>query len=150
VQIAASTGFSTIVDQVIVDGTDFAPRMMQPQYATAKRLYWRVAAVDEGGNIGGWATAALRAPLPLRVGISGRLHRGHRAALRVRVTDRHGHRLYGAHVRVTGPGMTAVDHMTSRRGTATLRLRPRAKGSVTVKVSLRGYITQRIAVRVRR
>jgi hypothetical protein len=149
VQISSSDSFSTLIDQATVDGTGFAPHMNQPQYAVPGRLYWRVAAVDEGNNTGGWATAPLRSPLGLRVYVSGRLRHRHAGRLRVTVTDGRGYALQGASVTAAGKGLGRRTARTGRRGVATLRLRPRARGVVSVRVSRRGYVTRNVTVRVR-
>jgi hypothetical protein len=52
-------------------------------------------------------------------------------------------------VRASGARIKALTRSTSRGGMATLRVRPRARGAVTVRVSLRGYVTRRVRVRVR-
>jgi hypothetical protein len=149
VQISSSDSFSTLIDQATVDGTSFAPHMNQPQYAVPGKLYWRVAVVDEGNNTGGWASAPLRSPLPLRAYVSGTLRHRHTGRLRVTVTDARGYALAHASVTATGQGVARRTARTGRRGTATLRLRPRSRGVVTVRVSLRGYVSWTVTVRVR-
>jgi hypothetical protein len=150
VQISTSDSFSTIVDQATVDGTSFAPHMNQPQYAGAGRLYWRVAVVDEGNNTGGWAMAALRSPLSLRVRVSGKLRHRHTGRLRVTVTTTGGNALAAAHVTASGKSLRRRrTASTGPRGTATLRLRPRSRGAVTLRVARRGYATRTLRIRVR-
>jgi hypothetical protein len=149
VQISTSDSFSSVIEQATIDGTSFAPRMAQPQYAVPGPLYWRVAVVDEGGNTGGWAMAPLRSPLALKVSVAGKLRHGRAGTLRVQVTNVRGRKLKGARVKVSGKGITTRTRQTGVRGTATLRLRPRSKGSVVVQVSLRGYTTRKLSLRVR-
>jgi hypothetical protein len=149
VQISTSDSFSTVVDQATIDGTSFAPRMTQPAYAVPGPLYWRVAVLDEGGNAGGWAMAPLRSPLPLRVRVTGKLRHGRTGTLRVKVTDTRGRALNGAAVKTSGKGVTTRTRRTGRRGTATVRLRPRSKDRVAIEVSLRSYTTRTLSLRVR-
>ena len=149
VQISTSDSFSTIINQATVDGTSFAPRMTQPQYAVPGPIYWRVAVLDEGGNTGGWAMTPLRKPLTLNVHVSGGLRHGRTGALRVRVTTTRGRALKGAQVTASGKGLTSRSRRTGTRGTATLRVRPRSKGVLVVRIALRGYTTRTISVRVR-
>jgi hypothetical protein len=149
VQISTSDSFAMLIDQATVDGASFAPHMTQPQFAGKGPLYWRVAAVDEGGNAGGWAMAPLRKPQSLRVKIRGALRHGRMGTLRVTVTDGRGRALNGAAVKASGKGLTASSRRTGRRGTTTLRLRPRSSGSLNLRVSLRSYTTRTVSVRVR-
>ena len=149
VQVSTSDSFATIIDDARVDGTSFAPRMTQAQYAGHGPLYWRVATLDEGGNAGGWAMAPLRRPLALRVRVSGTLRPGRTGTLRVRVTNARGRALKGAKVKASGNGLTTRSRQTGSRGMATLRLRPRSKGTVVLRVSLRGYTTRTRSLRVR-
>jgi hypothetical protein len=60
VQISTSDGFSKILEQTLTDNTSYAPKMSSPLFRKSKRLYWRVAVVDEGSNSGGFATSRLR------------------------------------------------------------------------------------------
>jgi hypothetical protein len=149
VQISTSDSFATLLDQATVDGASFAPHMTQPQYAAPGPLYWRVAALDEGGNLGGWAMAPLRKPQPLRVKVRGALRHGRAGTLRVTVTDTRGHALKGAAVRASGKGVSARSRRTGSRGTATLRVHAQSKGRVTLAVSLRSYTTRTLSIRVR-
>lgn len=149
VQISTSDSFATLVDQAIVDGTSFAPHMTQPQWAQPGALYWRVATVDEGGNLSGWSRAILRQPLPMTVSYSGALRRGRTGTLRFRVRDRNARGLGGVTVRATATGMKAKGSRTGRSGTAVLRLRPSRKGAVKVVVSSPGYRTRTLSIRVR-
>jgi hypothetical protein len=149
VQISTSDSFATIIDEARVDGTSFAPHMTQPQYAAPGPLYWRVATLDEGGNAGGWAMAPIRSAQPLRVRLRGTLRRGRTGTLRVKVTDTRGRALNGAAVKTSGKGVTTRTRRTGRRGTATVRLRPRSKDRVAIEVSLRSYTTRTLSLRVR-
>jgi hypothetical protein len=60
VQISTSDGFSKILEQTVTDNTSYAPKMSNPMFRSRKKLFWRVAVVDEGSNSGGYATRRLR------------------------------------------------------------------------------------------
>ena len=64
--------------------------MVNAAFRSNAQLYWRVATVDEGNNVGGWATTSLSKPKKLRVRLRGGARRGHRGAVRVTVTDSRG------------------------------------------------------------
>jgi hypothetical protein len=149
VQIGTTDSFSRIVEQVTTDNTAWAPRMTDAAFAGSTDLYWRVAAVDEGGNVGGWATSPLRNAPRARIRVRGSLRRGRSRAVRVTVTGRGGRRLKGAIVRVRGAGVTAPPRRTNRRGSVRLRLRPRSAGRVRFSAEKTGYAPARVRVRVR-
>jgi hypothetical protein len=149
VQFSDSDSFATILEQANTDHTSFAPKMASPVFAQRGALYWRVAALDEGGNAGGWAEAPLTTPKKLRVRVRGVTRRNHRGIVRVTVTDSRGHRL--AHVRVTlsGAGVTAKPRTTGRSGTVAFRIRPSKKGTLTFRAEARQYRAAASRVRVR-
>ena len=64
--------------------------MVNPAFRSKATLYWRVATVDEGNNLGGWATSSLSKPKKLRLRLRGRAHKGHRGAVSVTVTNSRG------------------------------------------------------------
>jgi hypothetical protein len=148
-QISDSDSFSRVVEQVTTSNTSFAPRMTSVVYRSAPRLYWRVAVLDEGNNVGGWAAAPLRNQPLARLTVSGTLHAGRTAPLRVTVTDAGGRPLARAMVRAKGAGVSERPHRTDRRGRVTLRLRPHQRGRVRLSAAKRGYAPGRATVRVR-
>lgn len=149
VQIGTTDSFSRIVEQTTTDNTSWAPRMTDPAFAGAEQLYWRVAAVDEGGNVGGWATNPLRSAPRARIRLKGRLRYGRASVVRATVTGRKGRRLKGAIVRVQGAGVTSMPRKTNRFGVVRLRLTPRARGTVRFSAEKVGYSPARGKLRVR-
>jgi hypothetical protein len=145
VEIAPDDSFSTILERATTANTSYAPRMTSLGFANAASLYWRVAAVDEGNNIGGWATTAIRNAKAMRVKLS---KRGRRAVL-VRVKDGKKRAVRRALVRVTGRGMTTVRKRTGKRGRVTVKLRGAKRGTVLVHVEKRGYAPKDVKYRVR-
>jgi hypothetical protein len=149
VQIATNDSFSTIVEQVSTSNTNYAPRLMSLAYRSAPRLYWRVAVSDEGGHLGGWATARLRNQRLAHMRVRGSLRAGRRGRVRVRVTGAGGRPLAGAVVRASGAGVSSRPRRTNGRGTVVLRLQPLARGHVSLSAAKGGYFPARATVRVR-
>jgi hypothetical protein len=149
VQVSASDSFANIVEQTTTSNTNWAPRMGRKEYRSGVKLYWRVATMDEGNNLGGWATTSLSKPKKLRVRLSGGARRGHRGAVRVTVTDSRGRRLSRIRITVKGAGVKAKPHRTNRRGATVFRIRPRKKGSLRFRAEARGYATAAVRLSVR-
>lgn len=58
-QVSTTDGFSTTVDSHRTDNTSWAPYNVNLSSARNRgRLYWRVAAIDQGGNVGAFATGS--------------------------------------------------------------------------------------------
>lgn len=59
VEVSPTDGFSTTVDTHRTDNTSWAPFNVNLSSARNRgRLYWRVAAIDQGGNVGAFATGS--------------------------------------------------------------------------------------------
>jgi hypothetical protein len=144
VEIAPDDSFSTILERATTANTSYAPRMTSPGFAGSPSLYWRVAAVDEGNNIGGWATTAIRNAKVMRVKLS---KRGRTVLVRVR--DGKKRAVKRALVRVTARGMTTVRKRTGRRGTVKVALRKAKRGTVLFHVEKRGYTPKDVKLRMR-
>jgi hypothetical protein len=123
--------------------------MLRPEYTAGKNLYWRVAVVDEGNNLGGWATRSLRKAPVAHISLKGRLRANRAGRVRVTVTGRLGRRLKGATVRVQGAGITMQPRRTNRRGAVSLRLTPRSRGVVQFSADKAGYSPARAKLRAR-
>jgi hypothetical protein len=148
VQISTSDSFSRIVEQATTDNPNYAPRMNDASFSSGVPLWWRVAVLDEGLAMGGWATSPLVKPKPMRVRVSGRLRVGRSARVRVTVTDGGGRRLGGVRVSVEGAPLIRP-RSTSRRGTASFRVKAPRRGTVTFRAQKRGYATTAVQLRVR-
>jgi hypothetical protein len=148
VQVSATDSFTAILEQVDTSNTSYAPKFGAPASRAGTRLYWRVAVLDEGNNVGGYATSPLVSPRPVRVRVRGRLRTGRRGRVRVTVTSQ-GRKVSKALVRVTAPAVHVRARRTNRRGVATFRLRPVVRGKVTFQVEKRGYAVGRGKLRVR-
>jgi hypothetical protein len=147
VQISTTDSFSTVIEQATTDHTSWAPKMTHPAFRSGEPLYWRVAVVDEGNNVGGFATTALRAPKPLHMKVRGKLRRGHGTTVAITLTSA-GKRISGATVSAAGPVRPAKAR-SGKRGTVRLRVRATSKGFVRFTATKRGYATATAALRVR-
>ena len=144
VELAPDDSFSTILERTTTANTSYAPKLISPGYARAASLFWRVATVDEGNNLGGWATTAIRNAKAMRVKLSKRGR-----AVVVRVKDGKKRAVKGALVRVTGRGMSTVRKRTGRRGSVKVGLRNVTGGTVLVHVEKRGYTPKDVKLRMR-
>jgi protein-S-isoprenylcysteine O-methyltransferase Ste14 len=150
VQISARPDFAVLVEDVTTDNTNYAPLLMHGAYAGSAPLYWRVAAVDEGRNVGDWSPTQ-------RIGVVKRLllrARGAPKRKRVRkitITVRgEGNRpVAGATVQLSGAGARRARARTNRRGTAIFRVRAMRRGSLSFRATKSGYQAATLRLRVR-
>jgi protein-S-isoprenylcysteine O-methyltransferase Ste14 len=63
-EVSTTNGFNSRIDSHRVDGTSWAPDIDFAQKQNRGTLYWRVAAVDWGGNVGAFATGSFGKPPP--------------------------------------------------------------------------------------
>jgi hypothetical protein len=148
VQIARNNAFTRPIERHETANNSYAPRMTGPAYKDGGALYWRVAAIDEGNNLGAWTTRSLSLSKRLKVIVRGSLHHGRRGVVKVRATDAAGHPVRRAAVRVTGPGVQATKR-TGRKGTARFKLRPSARGRLIISVTRTGYQSGRASARIK-
>jgi hypothetical protein len=149
VDISETNSFNQLLDSHTTDNTNYAPRMNQPGFANGGRLYWRVAAMDEGRNVGGFATGSLKLPRGMRITLIGFLQKGKASYITVSVLNANGKPVRRALVRSRGAGSRPVRRRTNRAGTARLRIRPRRRGNVLFTVRKRGFRTGTASMQVR-
>jgi hypothetical protein len=147
-QLSATDSFAKLIETHITENTNYAPKLTQQGYQDGGQLYWRVAAADEGHNLGGWTTRALTLLKRMNVKVTGRLGSRKRGAITVRVTDTKRRPVRKARVRVSGAA-TARAKSTGKRGTVRFVLKPRHKGSLVFRALKGGYRPARAAVKVR-
>lgn len=148
VDFSETNSFNQLLDTHHTKNPNYAPRMSQMGFTNGGLLHWRVAALDEGNNVGGFATGSLRLPRGMRVTALGVLQRRRVGVLTVTVTNPHGRPIRRATVRARGAGTRSARRRTGRRGTVRIRIRPRRRGTVTVTVRKRGYRAGKVAIRV--
>jgi hypothetical protein len=142
VQISSREDFAALVEDVITDNTSYAPTMTHPAYLAGLSLYWRIAAVDEGRNVGDWSpTQAITSPKRMRLAITGTPKRRRTVKVSVRVATMTGKPLVGATVRVSGGGIRPRAGRTKKNGVVTFKIRVLKRGTVTYRVTKTGFQT---------
>jgi hypothetical protein len=149
VDFSETNSFNQVLDSHKTANSNYAPRMTQPGFQNGGQLYWRVAALDEGGNAGGYAVGSLRLPGRMRVMVVGVLRKRKRGSVTVAVTTAKGQPIRRARVKVKGAGVRSRTARTGKKGRVKLSLRPRRRGSVTFQVSKRGFRSGKAALAVR-
>ncbi len=137
VQVSTSDSFARVRDSVRTDNTSWAPDMISDVYRKKGPLYWRVATVDEGNNIGAYASGAVGVK-KLTVIVRGTLKRGANRRLTISVRYR-GKAMPAAAVRVSGAGVRAQSRRTGKRGSVAFVLRPTRSGKLVISVRRSGY-----------
>ena len=138
IQISGSNSFSDIAYSASTENLAIAPPLTSAAFVDGGKLYWRVAAIDEGNNVGGFATGTFRTPKRMVVAIAGGAVRGARSKVSVTVKDARGRAVKKAKVAVSGAAH-AKSRRTNKRGVATFRLRARRKGTISFRVTRSGY-----------
>ena len=139
VQFSERNSFSKPIETATVENTSYAPRLTQPGFLDGGPIYWRVAAVDEGNNLGAWTTGQVKLLRRMVVIVKGSPRRGRRGVVRISVKDARGRPVRGARVTPRGAGVRSRAKRTGRRGTVRLQLRPRARGSIRFRIDKRGF-----------
>jgi hypothetical protein len=147
VQAAASDSFATIFDTHTTQNAAYAPLLTLPGYLDGGTIYWRVAAVDEGNNIGAWTVRSITLPKRMRFTAVGLLVRKHRGIATVTVTNAKGRPLAGARIRAAGAGIRRT-RRSSRKGIALFKLRPRRSGTIVFRATKAGFRSSRATLDV--
>lgn len=148
VEVSATESFSRVIESVRTNSTSWAPVLTATEYKKKAPLYWRVASVDDGNNVGAFVAAPVVPTKPLTVRVRGSLRRNATSRLLVIVRGS-GKALRLASVRASGAGVRTQTKRTNKRGSTSLRLRPRKKGYVMIRVARAGFNTKTVRVRVR-
>jgi hypothetical protein len=149
-QIASRADFAYTVEDVTTDNTTYAPLLSDIGYLKGGSLYWRVAAVDAGGNQGDWTGPQTISLLPhMKLSILPKPRRGRTTLTFVRVMTMDGKGLYRARVRITGAGVRTRTVYTGRRGSVSLKLRPRRRGRLTFVATKGGFQPVGVTLRIR-
>jgi hypothetical protein len=148
VEFSDSTSFRRRMESKRVDNAGYAPRMTTSGFQNGGPIYWRVAAVDEGGNVGGWASGKVGLLRKMTVRASGMLRRGRKGVLEVKVTNARNRVVKGVRVTLRGVGVRGRKR-TGKKGIARFKIKPKARGNVRVRTDKRGYKPGSAVVRVR-
>jgi hypothetical protein len=151
VQLSGTPEFSRLVENITTDNTSYAPLLKyfgQFSLNTGK-LYWRVAAMDEGNNVGDYTAPQLISRVRrMEVGVMGALKRGSRRWLTVNVKDfETSSGVGGSLLRLRGAGVLRKAR-TAAYGSVRLRLRPTRRGYLVISASRRGYAAASITLRI--
>lgn len=140
-EVASDSSFSEIVDRVTTSHTAWAPTLDKRGFLAGGPLYWRLAKVDEGGNVGAYATGGLSLAKSMRMSIKGVMKRGRSSTAVVQVLNAKNKPLANATVNVSGAGTRTVRKRANKRGVVRVRIRPTKKGALKYKSALKGYRT---------
>jgi hypothetical protein len=153
VQISGTPDFGgLLVENVLTDNTSYAPLLRYINRAlNTSRLYWRVAAIDEGNNVGDYTQPQLIARTPrMEITVSGSVKRRKRSMLTITVSNfETSGGIPRATVRVAGAGIRARRVRTNLFGGARIVVRPSRRGALIISATKQGYrrASLRLAVR---
>jgi hypothetical protein len=143
----------TSLEKLQVDSPLYAPVLSSPGYVKGGNLYWRVAMVDETGNLGEFSAGrSIYLPQQLKVSALGAPRAKKSGKLVITVLDPRRNGVRGAKVVITGAGLRKKTVRTNSSGKVTVTLKPRKKGSIRISVSKAGspaYRSTSITVTVR-
>ncbi|CAA9541108.1 MAG: hypothetical protein AVDCRST_MAG79-1871, partial [uncultured Thermoleophilia bacterium] len=107
VEVSERPDFARLLEPAArTDATSYAPTLASPGAMLGGTIWWRVAAVDEGGNVGKFsAPVKIALARGMRVTVSGRPGVGRSTTLAVVVRTGSGQAVRGAVVRVSGAGI---------------------------------------------
>ena len=153
VQIAGDPSFTRPVENVVTDNTSYAPLLIYRGFRTLNtgRLFWRVAAMDEGDNIGQFTNArSIVRTRRMEIAVRGSLSHRRKSMITIGVTDfETAAGVPGASLRATGAGIKLRRGSTNAFGGARWSVRPRRRGSFVIRASRRGYASVTAVVAVR-
>jgi protein-S-isoprenylcysteine O-methyltransferase Ste14 len=150
VQISARADFALNVENVTTDNTSYAPLLTHPAYRARKPLFWRVAGVDGGNNVGDFIPAQkIGAAKGMRLVARGRAVRRRTTVVSITVRNSSGAALSGATVRVSGGGVKPRAARTRKAGKVRFSIRPTRKGKIVFRATKAGYTPAVITTRVR-
>jgi hypothetical protein len=152
VQLSGTPDFTQLVENVVTDNTSYAPLLHYPGQISLNtgRLYWRVAATDEGDNVGDFTQPQLLTRVRrMEVSVRGTLRRRSKQWLTVSVTNfETGGGVGGALLRLKGAGVLRKAHTTAY-GSSMLQVRPSRRGYLVITASKRGYTAASLTLRIR-
>ena len=150
VQISTRRDFGRNLEEIRTDNTTYAPKMVQAAYHDGTLLYWRVAGVDEGRNVGD-ATPGQPIALgkQLILTVQGRARRGRNTTLTVLARNISRRAVPGATVRVSGAGIRPQAVRANKKGVARFRLKPKKRGTLVFRGTKTGFRVATTNLRVR-
>jgi hypothetical protein len=153
VQLSGTEDFAQLVEDVVTDNASYAPLLKFFGFRTLNtgRLFWRVAAIDEGDNLGDFTQPQLiKRTRRMTIAVRGALKRGSKRTLMVFVTDvETGGPVNRAVLRTRGAGTRRRRVGTNAFGGARLVLRPTRRGFLVISASKRGFQGTSVRFRIR-
>ena len=127
--------YVSTVEQITTYTPNAAPRIMniltQPNaYTNGGTLYWHVAALDAGDNVGAYsATQTFKLPVKIIVAsTSSYVAHGMTTTITITTKDSKGHAIAGATVKISGGGIKAVSKKSTSAGKVTFKVHPKKSG----------------------
>jgi hypothetical protein len=127
--------FVSTVEQISTYTANAAPRIMNilttpNAYTNGGTLYWHVAALDAGDNVGAYSsTQTFKLPVKIVVAsTSSYVAHGITTTITITTKDSHNHAIAGATVKVSGGGIVAVSKKSSSAGKVTFKVHPKKSG----------------------
>jgi hypothetical protein len=140
-QVAKDDSFTDLIETVTTPNNTYAP-LLSGRYGDGGRLYWRVAILDKGNNLGAFARGDLRLRQKLKVKSSaGFAQKRKFVTVKLTVSRSDGKRVRSATVTVSGAGVKLKRKKTGKKGTVTFRIRPMRKGTIKVTAARKGYVS---------
>lgn len=149
-EVSRTDSFTRTVDSVKTPQTSYAPLLNSRDYTNGGKLYWRLANVDQGGNVGAFAMGTFKLPKALVVKAKKpRVPRGKRSSVLITVSDVDRKRIGKATVALSGAGIKRITKRSGKKGTVTFRVRPRKKGTIVLRATRAGYREGELRLTVR-
>jgi hypothetical protein len=148
VQVSAANSFTRTIDDTKTDNTYWAPDLSKQAYVDGGVFYWRVATVDEGGNVGGWTVHSFKLPPRLIGKTTGYLRVGKAGKVILTITDPKRVGIKGVKVSPAGIGVVTHGKLTLKKGVVRFVLKPKRKGAITFTLSKKGYQTSTVLLKV--
>ena len=139
VELSSSDSFETVGQTIRTQNLSVAPDITKAPFVDGGRVYWRIFAVDEGGNLGGAGAGRFVTARRMVLQVLGSLLRGQRSKLVATTLTAAGRKVRKVKVRVTGRPVKAVAKRTGKRGRAAFRIRARRRGTVLIRATRDGY-----------
>jgi hypothetical protein len=143
VQFSTTNSFSSPFDNATVQNAAYAPAMSgfsSTTYANGGTIYWRVASVDDDGNVGSYTVSTLTLPSKMTLTSStSAVHKGVITSVTFTLKTPGGTGVVGASVHVSGAGVSASTKTTGTGGKVTFKLKPTKSGTITVTASKTGF-----------
>jgi hypothetical protein len=151
IQVSKTSDFERPVETVTTDNTTYAPTMSTYGYLAGGAFYWRVAALDEGRNVGQYSPAQrIVLQKGMRLSALGAPERGRTVEIKFTTRMYTGTEVIrGATVKIWGSGVRKTSKRTGNDGSATFRVRATRFGRVYALATKSGFRPAQIELKVR-